>query len=212
MKSLIELQGLKVCISYNASMVSLAKYAFWNLCLILIRCQQYKFLFLGCCDTYARTDFSSGAIGAALGSHIMLTRDLSCNSILTSSFWQQLGALQAKVRANVMAERHLQQACSGVDKSIFDWGLMRLVRTSSSFFGALHGDGYTPGLSPVEADERLRRKREAEVLFFILKTNFGVCGQKESSVVNFVPACAEAKASRGRRTSKNHYEEKKVFQ
>lgn len=74
----------------------------------------------------------------------------------------KLGALQAKVRANVMAERHLQQACSGVDKSIFDWGLMRLVRTSSSFFGALHGDGYTPGLSPVEADERLRRKREAE--------------------------------------------------
>lgn len=74
----------------------------------------------------------------------------------------KLTALQTKVRSDVMAERHLQQACSAVDKNVFDWGLMRLVRTSSSFFGALHGDGYTPGLSPIEADERLRRKRDAE--------------------------------------------------
>ncbi|KAH7434232.1 hypothetical protein KP509_06G006600 [Ceratopteris richardii] len=74
----------------------------------------------------------------------------------------KLTALQKKVRSDIMAERHLQEACSSVDKNIFDWGLMRLVRTSTSFFGALHGDGYTPGLSPVEADERLRHKREAE--------------------------------------------------
>ncbi|MCO5585700.1 hypothetical protein L7F22_039636 [Adiantum nelumboides] len=74
----------------------------------------------------------------------------------------KLVALQAKVRSDIMAERHLQQACSTVNRNIFDWGLMRLVRTSSSYFGALHGDGYISGLSPVEADERLRRKREAE--------------------------------------------------
>ncbi|KAI5058249.1 hypothetical protein GOP47_0026942 [Adiantum capillus-veneris] len=74
----------------------------------------------------------------------------------------KLSALQAKVMSDIMAERNLQQACSAVDKNIFDWGLMRLVRTPSSFFGALHGDGYISGLSPVEADERLRRKREAE--------------------------------------------------
>lgn len=85
-----------------------------------------------------------------------------------------------------MAERHLQQACSGVDKSIFDWGLMRLARTSSSFFGALHGDGYTPGLSPVEADERLRRKREAEVLS-IFKIEFDIFGNLVIKESKFCP-------------------------
>lgn len=74
----------------------------------------------------------------------------------------KLAAVQKKVRSEVVAEVHLQDACSSVDKQLFDWGLMRLVRTSSSFFGGLHGDAMTSGLSPTEADERLRRKREAE--------------------------------------------------
>ena len=67
------------------------------------------------------------------------------------------------MRSDILAEKHLQEACSTVDKHIFDWSLMRLVRTSASFFGSLHGDGFISGLSPGEADERLRRKREAEV-------------------------------------------------
>jgi hypothetical protein len=80
-----------------------------------------------------------------------------------------LASLQKKVRSDILAEKHLEEACSSVDKCIFDWSLMRLVRTSASFFGSLHGDGFISGLSPGEADERLRRKREAEVKYSSLK-------------------------------------------
>ncbi len=77
--------------------------------------------------------------------------------------------LQQKVRNDVVAELYLQQTCADPRTHLFDWGLMRIRRRgiSSSHFGgplyaAAAGVSQLSGPHATEADERLRRKREAE--------------------------------------------------
>ncbi|KAJ7524963.1 hypothetical protein O6H91_17G029800 [Diphasiastrum complanatum] len=70
----------------------------------------------------------------------------------------KLLGLQKKVRWDVAAEHHLQNVKP--EKHLLDWGLMRLRRQFSSIYGGSHSSGSAP--PSVEADERLRRKRELE--------------------------------------------------
>lgn len=80
-----------------------------------------------------------------------------------SSCMQLLG-LQMRVRSEVAAELHLQQICGSPDAMLFDWGLMRLRRNMSALSG--QDASLIPGVSSSETDERLRRKRKAEVCIF----------------------------------------------
>ncbi|KAH9287744.1 hypothetical protein KI387_031861, partial [Taxus chinensis] len=66
----------------------------------------------------------------------------------------KLADLQKKVRSEVNAEYHLREECANPGKHLFDWGHMRLRRTLPLF-----GMGDAPA---TEADERLRRRRDAE--------------------------------------------------
>lgn len=66
--------------------------------------------------------------------------------------------LQKKVRAEVLQELRLKELCNSPDSRVFDWGLMRIRRSGTSYLN--YGDmGHA--MAP-EADERQRRKREAE--------------------------------------------------
>ncbi|KAL4205146.1 hypothetical protein AMTRI_Chr01g113140 [Amborella trichopoda] len=66
----------------------------------------------------------------------------------------KLKDLQKKVRSDVCSEYRLREKCTYPDKQLFDWGLMRLQR-AHPFFGI--GDA-----SAVEADDRQRKRRDAE--------------------------------------------------
>ncbi|GLJ26578.1 hypothetical protein SUGI_0515320 [Cryptomeria japonica] len=66
----------------------------------------------------------------------------------------KLADLQKRVRSDVSAEYHLREECANPEKQLFDWGHMRLRRTLPLF-----GMGDAP---TTEADERLRRRRDAE--------------------------------------------------
>ncbi|KAK9139734.1 hypothetical protein Scep_009415 [Stephania cephalantha] len=64
--------------------------------------------------------------------------------------------LQSKVRTEVSLEYRLREKCAYPDRILFDWGLSRL-RRPSVLYGI--GDAFA-----VEADERQRKKRDAERL------------------------------------------------
>ncbi|KAL8162208.1 hypothetical protein V2J09_013697 [Rumex salicifolius] len=66
----------------------------------------------------------------------------------------KLAELQRKVRADVSAEYWLRLLCAYPDKQLYDWGMTRLRRP---IYGV--GDPFA-----VEADEQLRKKRDAERL------------------------------------------------
>lgn len=74
---------------------------------------------------------------------------------MTTISWQLLD-LQKKVRSDVSSEYWLQATCAYPDKQLFDWGMMRLHRPP---YGV--GDAFA-----MEADDQLRKKRDAEVIFF----------------------------------------------
>lgn len=63
--------------------------------------------------------------------------------------------LQRKVRADVYAEYWLHNECAHPERRLFDWGMMR-IRYPFSMYGI--GDSFR-----VEADDRHRKKRYAEV-------------------------------------------------
>lgn len=63
--------------------------------------------------------------------------------------------MQSKIRSEVSSEYHLRLNCSYPDKQLFDWGMMRLRRP---LYGV--GDPFA-----VEADDQLRKKRDAEVIY-----------------------------------------------
>lgn len=79
--------------------------------------------------------------------------DLQTKSLL-ELYGLKLADLQQKVRSEVSAEYDLREECANPGKQLFDWGLMRLRRTLP-LFGM--GDAST-----TEADERQRRRRDAE--------------------------------------------------
>ncbi|KAF8392449.1 hypothetical protein HHK36_022791 [Tetracentron sinense] len=62
--------------------------------------------------------------------------------------------LQSKVRSDVSSEYWLREKCAYPDKQLFDWGMMRLRRP---LYGV--GDAFA-----MEADDRLRKKRDTERL------------------------------------------------
>ncbi|KAK9137258.1 hypothetical protein Sjap_007852 [Stephania japonica] len=64
--------------------------------------------------------------------------------------------LQSKVRTEVSSEFWLREKCAYPDKQLFNWGLSRL-RRPSVLYGI--GDAFA-----IEADERQRKKRDAERL------------------------------------------------
>ncbi|KAM5569323.1 putative ATP-dependent DNA helicase CHR12 [Rosa sericea] len=66
----------------------------------------------------------------------------------------KLAELQNKVRSDVSSEYLLRMSCSSPDKTLFDWGRMRLPRPP---YGV--GDAFA-----VEADDQFRKKRDAERL------------------------------------------------
>ncbi|XP_061990466.1 probable ATP-dependent DNA helicase CHR12 isoform X1 [Rosa rugosa] len=66
----------------------------------------------------------------------------------------KLAELQNKVRSDVSSEYLLRMSCSSPDKTLFDWGRMRLPRP---LYGV--GDAFA-----VEADDQFRKKRDAERL------------------------------------------------
>lgn len=66
--------------------------------------------------------------------------------------------MQNKVRADVSSEYWLDMSCAYPDKQLFDWGMMRLPRP-------LYG---VADIFAMEADDRLKKKRDAEVIFVIL--------------------------------------------
>ncbi|GAB2266573.1 Probable ATP-dependent DNA helicase chr12 [Dionaea muscipula] len=66
----------------------------------------------------------------------------------------KLKELQKKVRAEVSSEYWLRAICAYPDQQLFDWGMMRLRRP---LYGV--GDPFV-----VEADDQLRKKRDAERL------------------------------------------------
>ena len=72
----------------------------------------------------------------------------------------QLEELQSKVRSDVSSEYWLRLHCAYPDKQLFDWGMMRLRRP---MYGL--GDAFA-----MEADENLKKKRDAEVIFCLFLT------------------------------------------
>ncbi|GAB4843430.1 Probable ATP-dependent DNA helicase chr12 [Ancistrocladus abbreviatus] len=66
----------------------------------------------------------------------------------------KLSDLQRKVRSDVSSEYWLRTICAYPDQQLFDWGMMRLRRP---LYGV--GDPFA-----VEADDQLRKKRDAERL------------------------------------------------
>ncbi|KAH1190945.1 putative ATP-dependent DNA helicase CHR12 [Glycine max] len=66
----------------------------------------------------------------------------------------KLAELQMKVRSDVSSEYWLNAKCAYPDRQLFDWGMMRLRRP---LYGV--GDPFA-----VDADDQLRKKREAERL------------------------------------------------
>lgn len=77
---------------------------------------------------------------------------------LIEQYSLDLLSLQKKVRAEVLQELRLKELCVEPDSRIYDWGLMRIRRSGTSYLG--YGD--TGHVMAPEADERQRRKREAE--------------------------------------------------
>lgn len=75
--------------------------------------------------------------------------------LIDDSHFMQLLDLQKKVRSDVSSEYWLQATCAYPDKQLFDWGMMRLHRPP---YGV--GDAFA-----MEADDQLRKKRDAEVIF-----------------------------------------------
>jgi len=61
-----------------------------------------------------------------------------------------------KVRSDVSSEYWLNAKCAYPDRQLFDWGMMRLRRP---LYGV--GDPFA-----MDADDQLKKKREAEVTFF----------------------------------------------
>jgi len=61
-----------------------------------------------------------------------------------------------KVRTDVSSEYWLNTKCAFPDRQLFDWGMMRLRRP---LYGV--GDPFA-----MDADDQLRKKREAEVILF----------------------------------------------
>lgn len=74
----------------------------------------------------------------------------------------QLAELQKKVRLNVSSEYMLCLNCVHPEKQLFDWGMMRLSRPS---YGV--GDAFG-----VDSDNHLKKKRDAEVIFYFLLSFF----------------------------------------
>ncbi|XP_004296912.1 PREDICTED: probable ATP-dependent DNA helicase CHR12 [Fragaria vesca subsp. vesca] len=66
----------------------------------------------------------------------------------------KLAELQNKVRSDVSSEYLLQMSCASPDKTLFDWGRMRLPRP---LYGV--GDAFA-----LESDDQFRKKRDAERL------------------------------------------------
>ena len=67
-----------------------------------------------------------------------------------------------KVRSDVSSEYWLNAKCAYPDRQLFDWGMMRLRRP---LYGV--GDPFA-----VDADDQLKKKREAEVTFFFSNKYF----------------------------------------
>lgn len=70
--------------------------------------------------------------------------------------------LQKKVRSDVSAEYCLNKKCAHPEKQLFDWGMMRL-RYPFNMYGI--GDSFR-----VEADDRQRKKKYAEVVQLPIST------------------------------------------
>ena len=73
----------------------------------------------------------------------------------------QLRELQSKVRTEVSSEFWLRMNCADVSSQLFDWGMMRLPRP---WYGV--GDSFA-----TEADDQFRKKRDAEVIYFLTISN-----------------------------------------
>ncbi|GJZ97472.1 hypothetical protein Tco_0669925 [Tanacetum coccineum] len=73
-----------------------------------------------------------------------------------------LAELQRKVRSNVSSEYMLCLNCANPEKQLFDWGNMRLPRFP---YGV--GDAFA-----VDSDNHLKKKRDADVLFYFLLSLF----------------------------------------
>ena len=70
----------------------------------------------------------------------------------------QLAELQSKVRSDVGSEYWLNVKCAYPDRQLFDWGMMRLHRP---LYGV--GDPFA-----MDADDQIRKKRDAEVIFYLI--------------------------------------------
>lgn len=82
-----------------------------------------------------------------------------------NTFVCQLAELQKKVRSEVSAEYWLRERCKYPDRQLYDWGMMRLR----------HPVAYDMGDSlAMEADERQRKKRDAEVLIIYPISDFSL--------------------------------------
>ncbi|CAM6084117.1 unnamed protein product [Calypogeia fissa] len=89
--------------------------------------------------------------------HTDESEDVRLKKLLELHTLKLLG-LQMKVRTEVVAELHLQEICARPDKTLFDWGLVRIRRPTLSGFDA----SIIAGVPSTDSDERLRRKRKAE--------------------------------------------------
>lgn len=79
----------------------------------------------------------------------------------------QLIDLQNKVRTEVCSEYLLMKKCTHPERQLFDWGMMRL-RYPYVMYGI--GDSFA-----MEADDRHRKKRDAEVCYFYSKKSYLFC-------------------------------------
>ncbi|KAM2542212.1 hypothetical protein TB2_021671 [Malus domestica] len=80
--------------------------------------------------------------------------DLQTKCLLELYGLKQLAELKKKVRSEVNSEYSLRMHCEHPDKTLFDWGMMRLRRP---LYGV--GDAFA-----MEADDQFRKKRDAERL------------------------------------------------
>lgn len=69
----------------------------------------------------------------------------------------QLADFQSKVRSDLSTEYWLRMNCASPGKQLFDWGMMRLRRP-------LYGVG---NAFPMEADDTMKKKRDAEVIYVV---------------------------------------------
>ncbi|KAJ8622684.1 hypothetical protein MRB53_031213 [Persea americana] len=74
---------------------------------------------------------------------------------LLELYGHKLAELQRKVRSEVAAEYWLRERCAYPDRQLYDWGMMRLPSRPIDDMG---------GSLAMEADERMRKKRDAERL------------------------------------------------